>query len=186
MNFVIKNIKKVGIFNSILLALSIILMIVYFFNIEYTLVYFIYDILCFASIISALIYATKGYKKDAAKYYKAFFFLYALYTLFSTVAAVYSTLTRDYEKVFTNEILLGLVAIDAFVLAFGKDLGKKKSIGFACAMLILQLISSFRVFILYPDRITILITYFVRIVIACIACTFVVAKYADKESRGAK
>lgn len=186
MNFVIKNIKKVGIFNSILLVVSLVSTIYAMSVSVLSPVYFAFYLLCIASIISAFVYATKGYKKDAAKYYKAYFLLYGLCTLTSVVSAVSATIQGDFLKVYTNEIILALVAIDALVLALGKNLGEKKSTGLALALLVLQFISSIRIFIVYSGNTLLYITYFTRIVLACIACTFVAAKYADKEARGTK
>lgn len=186
MNFVIKNIKKVGVFNSILLAIAFILSIYRIAISQFDLLRFVFDLLCIAAIISAFSYAIKGYKKDASKFYKAFFLLYALYTLTSVISSFNATFSSDFLKVYTNEIILSFVAINALVLAFVKDLGKKKSTGFVCALLVLQLISSIRIFIIYSDNTLLLTTYFSRIVLACIAFIFVAAKYADKEARGVK
>lgn len=186
MNFDIKNIVRVGIINSLLLVISIVLLIINNATRTVEPLYLINDLVCLATIISALIYTFKGYGKSASNSYKVFFILFALYKIFNFASDIKGDMTGEFLNVHINEILLAIMTINALVLAFAKDLGKKKSYGLVCASLLLQLVSSIRMFILYSSFSAIVIVYIVQIVLAFVACTFVATKYADKESRGAK
>lgn len=70
------NLKTVGIVNSILLVAAIVLRVI---NITEMPTIRIIDLaICVVALLSGLVYSINGYKKDVAKYYKVFMYLYVV------------------------------------------------------------------------------------------------------------
>ena len=84
-------------------------------------------ILCIVALAYSLIYALNCYKKDAAKYYKTFMYLY----LISSVLSLGTSLSLAIADLGNFGILMIIsniiITISIFALAFVKDSGEKKS-----------------------------------------------------------
>ena len=176
MKFVNKHLKEAGYFNTALIAIAIILRIINFPSDQ--VLTKIDSIVCIAALIFGLVYSFNGYKKDAAKYYKIFMYLYLL----SSLVAVSTYFEGTKLIIFISNII---VSICLFVLAFAKDIGKEKS-NF-CALLTLALSLAKLLFALQgPTNMAGISAEFASVALACVLCVFVSAKYKDKEARGSK
>lgn len=150
-------------------------------------------ILNFAFIIglaSAFYYVLVGYKKDVSKYYKLFMIIYALASLWNALSTYFYSLSSPIQLTgIIKFVCLGLPLISAlfiFILAFVKDLGKKKSLIFA----IINFIAVFSVTLLGIIMLNNTTQYYGvhigNVCLALIALLLVIGKYVDKDSRGAK
>ena len=84
MNFIAKNLKQAGVFNTILIVVTIALQIYLTCTaINMSLFNYFNDLIVIAALVHGLFYAFYGYKKNAASYYKAFMYL-ALITFISS------------------------------------------------------------------------------------------------------
>ena len=178
MKLINDNLKKAGYFNAALIVIAIIMKLVTFFNVP-TLVK-IDSVLCVAALVFGLFYSLNGYKKDAAKYYKGFMYLYFASNIISLLVPLLAPMFEkvNYFIVSINAIILIL----AFILTFIKDLGVNKSTILSMLILLLNVI---KLFYNVANKTTIQ-AGFSNLILACILCVFVSAKYADKASRGAK
>ena len=181
MKLINDNLKKAGYFNAVLIVIALVLRLATFVSIP-TLGK-IESIICIVALIYGLIYSLNGYKKDASKYYKIFMYLYLLSTVITLILTFFVAINelRKYGVlvIIANVIILMSLAI----LAFAKDLGEKKSNGLALAVLA---ISIFKLCFVSTKTISHISIAFDNLMLACILCVFVSAKYADKASRGAK
>ena len=178
MKFINDNLKKAGYFNATLIIVSIIVKLITIKEVP-TLVK-IDSTLCIIALVFGLFYSLSGYKKDAAKYYKVFMYLYFVSNILSLASQLIAPMfgKKDFFVVSINAIVLILV----FVLTFIKDLGVNKSTNIS---LIILLLSVIKLFYDVANKTTIP-SEFVNLILACILCVFVSAKYKDKESRGVK
>lgn len=195
MSFITKNMKAARIFNSILLIAAVVLCVLQLIQTYshssgstaytlYSVSQLLYYIVYILAVVFGFLYMFGYYKKDAAKFYRGFMFLFSLSTLLLIVYDLITTKVGGYGSGISG-ILSAVVCVDAFLLTFAKDLGRKTSIGLAISILVIKLFSAVRVFILYPDLLGVVTNGVMGIAIACIACLFVLAKYADKAERGA-
>ena len=173
MKLINDNLKKTGIFNSIFIVIAIVFRL-YFISV-FPIATKIDSIICIVALIFGLFYCLSGYKKDAAKYYKAFMYLYLFSCIFSLVASCDGSVLSIIANV--------LILVSAFILAFVKDLGEKKSNGLALAILGVSII---KLCLVITKTIPHISVAFANLMLTCILCVFVSAKYADKTSRGAK
>ena len=175
------NLKKAGYFNAILIVIAIVFRLCFIGSFPTAIM--IDSIVCTIALIFGLFYSLSGYKKDAAKYYKAFMYLYLVSSLLSFIASIASVLVEDKSTVLIVANAVVLVAV--FILAFIKDLGAKKSIVLALAILVISVVKMCFV-VLTTTALSLISIHFANLMLACILCVFVAAKYADKKSRGAK
>lgn len=175
MKFINDNLKKAGYFNAALIIIAIVFRL-YFIGIFPTAIK-IDSIICTIALIFGLFYSFNGYKKDAAKYYKGFMYLYIISSLFSLVASILGD--GNLLVIVANTIVLVLVSM----LAFVKDFGETKSNG---AALVILAISIFKLCLVATKTIPHISVAFANLILACILCVFVSAKYADKETRGTR
>ena len=177
MKLINDNLKKVGYFNALLIVIAIILRAIIIPTAP-TLIK-IDAIACILALISGLVYCLNGYKKDVAKYYKAFMILYFVSNISSILMSILHA--SNTILIIANVIIIICVAF----LAFSKDLGEKKSNSFALSVLAINAIKLIYDIVASPAAGTVRggIT---SLILACILCMFVSAKYADKASRGAK
>ena len=196
MDFITKNMKAARIVNSVLLVAAVVLCILQLIRtnirasdstayILYAVSQLLYYIVYILAVVFGFLYMFGYYKKDAAKFYQGFMFLFSLSTLLLIVYDLITTKVGGYGSGISG-ILSAFVCVDAFLLTFAKDLGRKTSIGLAISILVIKLISAVRVFILYSNEFGVVTSGVMSIAIACIACLFVLAKYADKAERGTK
>lgn len=175
-----KHLKEVGIISFLLLFVVIIVNLIYaqrdIFDLCTTF-------LCLVSLGFGLFYIVGGYKKDAAKYYKSFMISFAIYAVVNCALDFINTLNGD--GVFVSTIFGVLTAIIALMLSFKKDLFKANSYTLAIAMFALGLINLVRALIVSNNH-AFIVNVLNLFAMTCFASLFVIAKYADKESRGAK
>ncbi len=136
------------------------------------------------ALISGFIYLVKGYKKNAAAYFKGYVWIILIADMFAVIVGITEAASYFCKIVWAAALIL------LAVLAAGKDLGKTKS--FAVAGLILLC----KVVLLIPiimDR-SILGAAFVPVILDMIAQIvrtittgfMVCGKYLDKAERGTK
>lgn len=179
MDFVNKNIKKISVFNIGLLVVAFILNFVYLLNNNLSTINVVTNIISLCAIVAGLFYTLQDYKKKAANYYKTYIALYSLSRLVYTIAE-YSYSMKNGASYF-SAILNTITVICGFALLI-KDLGKKTSLTLAYILLILVLINAVISVAMYPNSI-----YYnaaPAISTTCITVIFVLAKYANKRSRG--
>ena len=140
---------------------------------------------------ASLLYLFKGYRKDAAKYFKLYMCLFAMAQLVSTFATVYSA---------PNGNSLISVAFPALtygpilILALVENLGKKRSY-MVCAFVVAAfLLASILVAVMVPGLLRggteagtlYLIRTGTTLLLAIIMSMMIIAKYRDKEERGTR
>lgn len=140
-------------------------------------------IVCVIGLLFGLAYAFSGYVKTSAKLYKVFIILYSVSSLLS--------LANFFEKVTNKNALAGfgiaifighlIVTILAFVLAFVKDLGRKKSSYISYVLIGINVLMFMSSLIGNVDYIIVALG---NLVLACVVAVFIASKYVDKASRG--
>ena len=186
MKLINDNLKKAGIFNSVLIVIAIVLRLIPLKSVP-TLVK-VDSIICIVALIYGLIYALYGYKKEASKYYKTFMYLYLLSSIIS-FATVLDFAVDILGKIGILMIIANaIILVSVFLLAFIKDFGEKKSNNFALLVFALNIFKLLFDLIIIGSSIELanISAGFSNIMLSCILCLFVSAKYADKSSRGAK
>ncbi|MDO4940166.1 MAG: hypothetical protein Q4E33_00565 [Erysipelotrichaceae bacterium] len=186
MELINKNLKKVGIVNSISIAVAICLRL---FQLKDThLIANIDGVVCILTLLFGIFYSLSGYKKDAAKYFKIFTLLF-LASSIVTVACGIDLIMANEGPIITNQgysLVASSLAIVfcAAIIAFGKDLGKKKSSNLSYIIMVADVVKLLHS--LFIKNETFIATDFLNLVLAIILLVFISAKYADKASRGAK
>ena len=191
MSFITKNLKKVGIVNTVLIAVCLILD-GYVIGLNPSLLsypsYVATNCFKIAAIISGLIYAISGYKKNSAKYYKGFMVLLFIARIIDAFNDLYITLS--YATVYNNSyfttVFKFIIVACIAILAFAKDFGKKKSLIVVYVSLICDAIIFVRILTTYSSIFADIVLIFTYLILGCITTVFVEAKYIDKESRGAE
>ena len=180
MEFITKNLKQAGIFNTALIVVGLAYDVFNLFNARnvYNVIAVVLQIVAYCF---ALNYAFKGYKKSAAKSFKMFLYAFALsmittmaYTLINGKAPMHST------------VFAAIRLVCVVILAFGKDLGKTKSYALAGTSLLFATISVVKQLTNDVSLARQLITSLSAFILSAVLFIFIVAKYKDKESRVAK
>ena len=145
------------------------------------------------AIVFGLYYFFKGYKKNAAVYYKLFMAFFLLEFVLSVLAGMTSSRVQ-YEYLPAIADLTTLVSIS--LLYFGRDLGKTRSSVLAIIIVICRIVMLVLTFTASAQDMNDLfarsgvIIYVIRlltdVLLAGSAGLMVYGKYVDKESRGAK
>ena len=171
-----ENLKKAGYFNAGLIVVAIVLRLMNMFN---TPALVIADsIVCIAALVFGLFYSLKGYKKDAAAYYKLFMYLLLVSSLMSL-----STIVVKFNALMLICNIIIFVCVVA--LAVANNLGESKSNNCALIILICDLIKFFYI-VAKTNDMPAIAGGFGNLALACVLCVFVSAKYADKAARGSK
>ena len=146
--------------------------------------------LVFASaMICGYIYASRGYTKDASKFYKAFLCLYA----FSTIIQIATTYRSTGLTILSASCVIRFVLV--LVLGFVKDLGKKNTWNVFYILIAFELlVAPFSLSNLSSigaeanGAVAGYLVYnaIVRLVTTGILGLCIEAKYRDKEARGSK
>ena len=188
MSFITKNLKKAGIFNTLLICITILIQIYYLIVLYPQGAYFIdfaYSIVMVIALIFGLFYAFSGYKKNGSKYYK----LFLLLTLLACIGVVIDDFFYIYSYMFSSMLgtyLAIIRIIPVAILAFAKDFGREKSLMCAYSQFILSLVIFIRGIALYGDFFLQIVQFFGYLLLSIILVIFVEAKYLDKETRGTK
>ena len=135
--------------------------------------------------IAGLVYVLYGCKKDVAKYYKLFLLLFSFVTLLNVVTDLFALKARNIDSSIFG-VLGTAICVIAMVLTFAKDLGKSNSMGLAYAMLALCAANSITTFVLCSNILGPTVSAAKNLIMVIIGFLFVIEKYNDKESRGAK
>ncbi len=137
-------------------------------------------------LLTGVLYLVHGYKKNAAVYYKAFIILMVLVTLIDFITNMVCTAMN--VLLIIRCTLFAIKIILLLLLAFGKDLGQKKSRYILYVIVALDIAGIVVMFIIMSD------TGFDFSLVGAIAAlvadvTLGIAihgKYADKASRGSQ
>ena len=181
MKFFNDNFKVIGYFNALLIVASIVFRL--YFITTFSPLIMADSILCTITLLFGLFYSLSGYKKDAAKYYKEFMYLFFASSILSLCSTLYigsSSLTSSGLVIIISNAIIFIIS---FVLAFIKDFGLAKSNILALVVLLLNIV---KLVLVLKTSISFISIGFANLILACILCIFVSAKYADKTSRGAK
>lgn len=182
----IQNYKKL---NAIIVALLFICLgvsICYFamgHSLDITIV--ILSIVNIVTCIVGLIYALYGYKKDVAKYFKAFMLFFCVSNLSQVIIDLITTKSMDFGSNISG-VLRTVICVITLILTFAKDLGKSTSMGLAYTMLITGVVNVLRILVLYNNDLLLTIINIGDLLMIIIGFLFVIEKYIDKASRGAK
>lgn len=139
--------------------------------------------LCVISLICGVYYTADGYQKASAFYYKACMIMFMLSSILLFIEEFVLNFVNT-STISIPAILSGITAICCYILAFGKDIGKKTSLYIGIAVFVLALTD-----ILLPLALkqTINLTeLFFYLVFHLNICLFIVAKYWDKAKRNTK
>lgn len=177
MKLINENIRKAGYFNAALIAIAIVLKAICI-GIGTSLSK-VDSIICILALMFGLLYSLNGYKKDAAKNYKAFMYLYFISNAFALTAPL--AIEVDALILVSNIIMFVLV----FILTFIQNLGVKKSTNVSMVILIITIIKFLYAVVKLGDSLSIY-SGFSSLALSCVLCVFVSAKYKDKASRGTK
>lgn len=142
---------------------------------------FIFIVTC----VAGLIYALYGYKKNAAMYYKTFMFFFSITNIMQAVTDIIKTKDMSFESNISG-VLRIVICIIALILTFAKNLGKSSSMTLAYVMLITGSVNIIRLFVLYHSDLPLFISNIRDLSMIVIGFLFVIEKYIDKESRGAR
>ena len=144
----------------------------------------IYAVIAILAVAAALVYFLIGCKKDAAKYYKAFYALYALSLLASQIGVLFSS-TPLLAPI--SVVLSMIVYGNVLLLTFAKDFGKKTSY-ILCGINVLLFLGAFIFEIItlfaFEGVVGIILTA-CWLVESCVAGLMTVMKYYDKQKRNA-
>lgn len=175
-----KDLEKAGIINSILVLAVVVINLA---NIKRDILDLCSTMLCLVALMFGLLYVFSGYKKESAKNYKLFFISFVLYCVINCVFDYISTVNGD--RIFISTIIEAITALFGGILAFKKDLHKNKSYALAITMFVLELINLVRALIVSSNT-AFVINVLNVFTLTCLASMFVVAKYVDKQARGAQ
>lgn len=184
MKLTAENIKKANIFNSLLIVIAIALRLTVFTKI--TRIAQTETIVCILALLFGLFYSLNGYKKDSAKYYMTFMILLALNSIVSLCGPISEMINGTITFIsIVFAIVEALVLVCAFMLSFGENLGKAKSTKISYIFLLLEIVKA--ILALSNGIITPMgLSSVSFLILGFIVCLLVNAKYADKESRGAR
>ena len=180
MEFITKNLKQAGIFNTALIIIGIVYDVVRIFSISntYSLIAIVLQLFAYCA---ALNYAFKGYKKDAAKSYRHFLYAFAL----SIIATMISASMRGKAPMRAN-ICAFISLVCVMALAYTKDIGKTRSYAFALVALASSVINLAGQLIRSGLTYKGLLVTLSEFILCMVLFVFVIAKYRDKQERGTK
>lgn len=183
-----ENLKIVGIVNSIFSVIAIVFRL-FQFNLDLGLLTNLDTFVCIIALLFGIFYSLSGYKKEDAKYFKAFMVLCFISSIFSLLTPIYLNIKENGAFVLNQRLIENIsnivIVICSFILAFSKDLGMDKSNNAAYVILLLSIIKL--VACKLGNRPLAGIAACVsNLILAIIIVVFVSAKYLDKASRGSK
>ena len=187
MKFITKNFKNIGLILAALILIAIAMILYSLITVENSVgLSVIFSIIKCIAMIAGLYYSLKGFGKDNAKYFKTFFITLFAFDAIISVIDIYTMFTAGTAAAMICPVILNLLtAVCVAIIAFGKDLGFKKSIILILAGLVFEIVV-FVLSIAMATGLANIITCFGNMLIMVIAVMFVLAKYADKEARGRK
>ena len=171
--------KVILVFNLLLIAAAVVLSIIGICGEGATATRIITTVIRLVALLFAGFYILSGYRKDAAKYYKLFGFLYMLTMVSGIISGIFNTTSA------LNVICDVLIVIGILALAFAKDLGRTKSFVICAVLVVLQIVLVLLVYFA-GDPAVVKIISFIGIDLACLYGIMTFAKYLDKAERGTK
>lgn len=184
-----KNLKKIGVLNTALIAVALALGVFSLATQALALKYVIGMLLWMVALVFGLVYIFKRYQKSAATYYKLFFAFLAVSLIADIIiGADFYTVAKSAPAwllltVKLTWLMLFAKLVCVLTLCFAKDFGKRRSLAIA---LIPLAISAVTMPVILAVGMEYFATPFAHLLLAFISCVFVVCKYADKEARGTK
>ena len=184
-----ENLKSIRIMAIVLLVVIIVSQIVVFVIPQSGVYLKIATGISSLALISAMIYAIRGFGKNSAGFYSLYMLLYA----FSELATLVMLIMEMADTVSGSPVMMLFTSasvIALFMLAYMKDLGKKVSFGIVVVIMVFNIISaiitiwstaSAGAIVGMPVAV---IRSGQRILLAAVAYLLVSSKYADKEARG--
>ena len=154
----------------------------------YISIFAIFNLVNALAFICGIIYAWKGYTKQAAGYYKAFILLTML------AAVVLAVLNYMNQGFGTGTVLMIIRIIILAVLAFGKDLGKKRTWMLFWVLVAVDFLYSI-ISYMFPGALDVtdnvmtvfrMESLFSRLIMDVTIALAIRGKYVDKEARGTK
>lgn len=182
LNFVSKNIKKIGLFVAVLLLAALVLCFIRFFKPCAVPLRYVQDAVYILTVLAGFEYTFGGFKKNAAKSYKLFMLLACLECVLLLIYDMISS-AGDGQQDSVSAVLEMANCVNIFILTFSKNLGKDSSVGLGCAVLGVTVVNSVRLLILYPDNFVVVSRAVMSLALSSLICLFILAKYADKAKR---
>lgn len=185
---IVKNLKKAGIFNTVLIIITVILEVLGLLVMSAYSNDRILNIANIIALLCGLFYIFTGYRKSSSKFFKIFMIVYACASVYDAIADMLYCISTGVTSLCIIEIIANfLAALCVVVIAFTNNFGKLASTRLGKLNLILTLVSDlvFGLFI-YKDMLIYLDIYVGDILLSCLALLFIIAKYTNKETRGAK
>ena len=141
----------------------------------------------FLAMLCGLFYLVKGFRKDAAKFYRFYMSVSAFAVLVVLIAACVVGVTgvTNGGIGFILMVTVGIVLYGSFLLlGYAKDLGKKKNYIICAISCAISLISAAIIAIIENDAWDKASVIFATFVLSLLAFVMTVAKYQDKAQRG--
>ena len=171
--------KVILVFNLLLITIAVVLSVITLSGDGATVTRILSAITKLVALVFAGFYIILGYRKNAAKYYKIFGFLYMISIVFAIIACISNT------PAVVDIICYSLSVIGALVLIFVKDFGKAKALATCGVLVLLQIVSAIFSYI-EGDPTIVKINVFMLLDLACLFGIMTYAKYLDKDERGTK
>lgn len=134
------------------------------------------------ALLSGFIYFIKGYKKNAAKYFKGYVWIAVIADMFATIVGI-SEVPSYFIKIIWASSLVFLV-----ILATGKDLGRENSFTLAILIFLCKFIllvsAVLNSTILGVAYIPVVLDIVAQLILTITTTLMVCGKYLDKASRG--
>jgi len=181
-----KKFSAFDIINIIILGIGVVLAIIIiatpkapFDDVASKVINIISIVATIVALISAAIYMIMRYTKKSAVLYKIFMFsfviIFAMLTLF--------TMTIGSGNMLSSVIIIAILLLSV-VLATARDYGKVKTFIIAGLLLIAHILLLLVGFVVNAPAL--LLSCILSIILTAEACIMVLAKYQDKDARGAK
>ncbi|MDO4940069.1 MAG: hypothetical protein Q4F55_04655 [Bacillota bacterium] len=178
MNIVKKNLNVIKIINVIVILTILVLNIIKLFIPGRGFENNIILICLIATFCFGLLYAAKGYSKDARKYYQMYMFLASIYYLISIMMNIIKQVKSDYLS-----LLISAICNIVFVaLAFSKDFGEKNSSTVIVLLIVLSIVDYF-VYGFVVNNFSRVVGKVSDIALILVGAVFVACKYSDKDRR---
>ena len=172
--------KVILVFNLLLITIAVVLSVITLSSDGATVTRILSAITKLAALLFAGFYIILGYRKNAAKYYKIYGFLYMLSAFLSIITCIINP-----PLAVVNIICYTLIIIGALALVFVKDLGKTKALTISGIIVLLQIVCAIFAYI-EGDPTIVKINIFMLLDLACLFGIMTYAKYLDKAERGTK
>ena len=139
-------------------------------------------VLKIAALLSSFIYLIRGYKKEADLYYKVFMWILGLFEIVG-----YTSFLNKGTILSIFQGFVSILTFTAFILIIGaKDYGKVKSNIISITLVVLTAYTALSLMFSSEALLSSRITSICQFILASTAAIMVLAKYNDKDSRGAK